>query len=215
MKFEQTIARIGAGLASMLMLVWLLWPGSISEILQLEPEPLAMFLIAFATWIMTEFKMAETEMDRVECPQLSVNDLRVARELIALQRGRFRDFLRDHEAFQYIDYETVSEIHALLARRGRDELKFQNPSLDLGLARFLSSLEILGVFYAQHTGPEQIGGRLMVAFKPSRIVTDEEYARRLQLSHEADKLSEGAWSALDKLVRSIEVDFPSVLDAPL
>lgn len=206
-KFRQTWARVGAGLTAMAALCWVLWPSKLSDVSS-NPEPIFVFLVALLTWTFTEFKFSE----EVQFRESSPNDIRVARELVELHAGQFRYLLKDADLFQFVESDCYSQVNNLCNRHETGKLEFQNKGLNKKLENLIGDLEKLGLFVAQHTVPEMIGGVWRTGFKPFDNVTQERYDELLVLSGEANELASNAWEKLDSLVSIIKIRVPEALD---
>lgn len=201
-RYYQSLARIGLGLAAMAMLAWLLWPDDLSRILQ--PEPLAMFCIGLVCWVFAEFKHPED----MRASGHTGYDLQVASRLVKAHRTFLRTLLKDEPLWTFIEIELYHEMWALLAAWERGELFFSSNSLQRRLDDFFLSLKQLSSKVAQDTVPESIGGGMVIGYKPYRIVTQEEYDRRMKESKKADLLANTAWTHLDDLINELRHQIP-------
>ncbi|PWE37049.1 hypothetical protein DD563_14500 [Pelagicola sp. LXJ1103] len=136
----------------------------------------------------------------------------MARDFIRLHSNEFRYLLKDTDLFQFVDANLYSQVNNLRRRHETGKLEFQHKELNEKLSAFVADLEVLGLFVAQHTVPELIGGVLRTGFKPCETVTQEEYDQLITLSLEANDLASKAWERLDALVAMIKKSVPEALD---
>ncbi|AVL53858.1 hypothetical protein CEP88_15445 [Roseobacter denitrificans] len=110
--------------------------------------------------------------------------------------------------FQYVPSSHYYDLSELCHRYERGAFEFQNGELNEKLAVFVDDLKKLGLFVAQHTAPERIGGELMTGFKPYEIVCQERYDELLRLSQQANDMATTAWERLDSLISTMKVRIP-------
>lgn len=206
---NQTLARLGTGCTALASLVWLLWPSDLSFVN--NPEAWFVFGTAFIIWVLTELKQSE----EVSSSSVSMNDVRIGREMLKLHKGEFRYLLKDQDLWSFVESDAYSGLREFCNRRDDGSMLFHNRKLDKMLTDLTERLDTLSEKIAQDTVPEMIGGVMMTGYIPFRIVTDEEYQLRMKSSKEANAIANQAWNALDKLAREIRSGIPQALDEPL
>lgn len=77
---------------------------------------------------------------------------------------------------------------------------FHNKALQVKLNTFCEELDELSTHVARHTTPEMIAGEFQTGFKPSSIVTDDEYQRLRKESKRANTIASKAWVELENMV---------------
>lgn len=201
-RFSQTIARLGAGYAVIGAVVWLLWPHDLAFV----DNPEAWFILATSliVWHSTEFKKSE----ETRAIGITSHDLYVATRLVNAHRGNLRYLLKDINLWSFVDVEIYREMRDMIDEWKRGELFFSRNRLQNQLSDFFGSLERLSNKVAQETVEEIISGKRVIGYKPFRIVSQEEYGRRMNRSEEADKIADTAWKLLDEIVTEIRTQIP-------
>lgn len=203
-RYYQTMARVMAGLVTLAMLAWFLWPRG-SALLDRE-EALFAFLIALCYWIMTEIK----ESDEVIYRAASKNDIRLARHLISYSSDKFRTLFKEHDFHSGISSQYFSELHGLLNEYDAGTTFFQDRHLQPLFKDFCHTAELFSNYMVEHSAPNEYGN--------NSIIPREFHGDRTRFANEiktANRLSTQAWQALLPLVKKIRERVPEAFDEPI
>jgi hypothetical protein len=206
-KYQQTLARIGSGLATLIALATWFWPSEPSSLFN-HPVELFGFLVALAFWILTEIHQSEEFAPKVS----TLNDIRLGKEIIGLYQVDLRDLLKNHNTWDYLDSEEYTKVDNLLHRYNSDQISFSNREVAEPLAKFMAKLGDFSLFIATNTSTKSSPRRTMTGFKPDNLVSKEEYKRLLELSIAANKIANIAWDRLEELAVAIKKNIPNALD---
>lgn len=203
-RYYQTMARILAGLITLFMLAWFLWPRG-SELLDRE-EALFAFLVALAVWLLTEIK----ESDEVIYRAATKNDIRLARELISYFSDKFKTLLKEHDYHSAIHPQYFSEVHLLLNEHEVGTAFFQDRRIMPLFNDFCRELETFSKYMAEHSSPNEFGRQSII---PSWFVGEED--RFKDEIKEANRLASRAWARLTPLIGKIKDRIPEAFEEPV
>ncbi len=202
---RQTLARIGSGAFALGSLAWLLWPDSLGRFL--DPEPLLAFLAGVATWLATEFHNSE-EMEKAPA---ATNDILLGRKLVEHHQEDFRYLLKSWDTFAFLNETVYDRAFAFLDDWSREKSLFLDEELNRLFEDFMSEFRDFLHFVGMKTAPHRIGGSEVRGFKPTEVVSEEEYDRRKTQSEHANALAYKAWEKLDALVKRTRDKIPETL----
>jgi hypothetical protein len=210
-RYYQTIARIGAGLATLTALTLTLWNG-VGGVFEEREELFAAFLIALAAWIFTEVKESEEVIFR----NSTVNDIRLGRELLSYAADKFRVALKDHDYHNGLHTRYFSELNALVHEYEVGVLDFQDRALKEPLSEFMRALTKFSMHMDQSSAPYGTGAMLQ------RIIPPDDFAKfdafgslpnHLMIEvKQANDLAGTAWNRLEQLVAVVKTRVPEVFD---
>ena len=207
-RLYQTMGRIAAGLSSMAIFVWLLWPVSPRDF---SGEALAVFAGSVVFWLMTEVKSSEEIIFRGSTP----NDIRAGYQIISYAAYGFRYTLRTHDLHHSIHRRHTYEMGALLDEENIGVFRFQDRKLRQPFEDFRSRLNAFTRHVDRHAGPVR-GNQDRVTFKTAVDYERGELSEQTRANiEEANRLASEAWEQLNRLARIIVERVPEALDEPL
>ncbi|MEP4013631.1 MAG: hypothetical protein ABJL92_16595 [Sulfitobacter sp.] len=209
MRYYQTFARIGVGLAAFAMLTWFLWPRPTWEF---QPEAFFAFCVAAVVWVFTEFKRSEEVIYRASTP----NDIRFGRELLGYGVWQFRSLLKEHDYHSGIEPRLYSEASALRFDTDIGIARFQDRKAQAKYKIFYDRLSTFVLYLAKHSAIENYGGAKVRHIVPARRYTSAGIDPELKaVIEEANRLASEAWDAMLPLITEIKDRIPEVFDEPI
>lgn len=140
-KYQQTIARIFAGLAVLGALALLLWPADFDGFMELERiERLFAFLGVLLVWILTEVKQSEEIRPEKSHP----NDLNISKRFVVFFSNEMQDFLSSQDLGSTFSYSTLSKIMDLHDSWDNLDWEYEDDELSNSFSKFKETFEIFG-----------------------------------------------------------------------
>lgn len=203
-RLPQTFGRIGAGLACMATLLWLLWDGVRWP---LEAEPLVAFLVAMFVWISTEFKRSDEIVFRSSSP----NDVRVAKTLLGYSAFQLRELLKDHDFSNGLPSRYLTEFSAYSTDCDRRLIKLQKLSLRRPFEDFSYQLDKLVKMIALSTSPGRQNVEFLYVQDPYWGLQELEDHHRVAIEN-LNRQATLCWDVFSILLRKIHADIPEAFD---
>lgn len=205
---RQALPRLGAGYTVVGALAWLLWPSDLSFIN--NPEAWFVLLTALVVWHATELKDSGAKADLGDGHHGF--EVELAQRLIGYHQEELRFLLKDSSLWEFHDLKLYRLLRNLIYDWERDKIFFTDASLNEKLSSFVEQSDRLSLKVAADTSFEIVGGKTVIGYKPTEIVSQEQYDRQLLASKEADAIAADVWDRLDDLVVEIRRSMPQAYE---
>ena len=209
-RYKQTLARIGCGLSTMGLLIWILWPNNNG--FELDPEPVFLFATALVVWILTEFKTSE------EAPlhDPTKNDVKNARIIAGYYKDQLKFILRDHDHGAGIEPRYLSEAGGFKRAICEKEFFFNDQRIQTKLNIFVEELQEFTSYLSLHSTPEMFGTTILQSVIPARVKQSgyipDMYSEQID---NVNKLATEAWTPFDELYEEIRKRLPRTFDTEI
>lgn len=201
------MSRISFGVFAMLTVGWYLWPRE-TPIIERE-EAMFAFIIAFIVWVMVEVKESEEVIFR----RSTLNDIRLARDLLSYASNQFRTILKDHDFHRGINPRYLSEIGALVHEWEVGVSIFQDRILNERFAAFCGRLALFDGYLGIHSSPERFGSVVLQSVVPARVYDEMNISQQHRLEiEEVNRLASLAWNEFIPLISAVRERVPEAFD---
>lgn len=179
-------------------LAWTLWPDDWSS--KIDAEPLYVFLTTFVIWVSVEATVTGSILRQSS----SANDISVAKTIASYHIHQFREFLKDHDHYNGLDPNFLSETSHFHRQVEQKQIFFQDAILQEKLKKFSSKLGEFNQFLALNSTPDKFGSIVLQSIIPPEgkhggLIGDDWRER----TKTAITLADIAWEEFDQLYDAV------------